>query len=245
MCGASCTPPTGDLACDLTGNWTSNPLIGRPTLNPQSHTTQGPKFLSKWVAWNLKHAFSQPEYTLEPLTFLKFDSKGLKHQPELFLQVISKHIFLLCLYCNKKWSPQRRILQVWCHWPGGINPRGEQSKKQRLGLWKEEVDRHWKAGLRVKKERHPKARTGRMSLLFLDFKLVSGRGWLALAPVPEQPLLPFHGCPLRPTFKASTFPLHLPLHKAQQPVCVFRGDGWVEFEIHKCGKKEAKWLSLT
>ena len=28
-------------ACALTGNWTSNPLVRRPVLNPQSHNNQG------------------------------------------------------------------------------------------------------------------------------------------------------------------------------------------------------------
>ena len=43
---ASCAPPTGDLtwpatqACALTGNWTSDPLVHRPALNPLSHTSQ-------------------------------------------------------------------------------------------------------------------------------------------------------------------------------------------------------------
>ena len=37
-------PPARDLACNpgaLTGNWTSDPLIHRPALNPLSHTNQG------------------------------------------------------------------------------------------------------------------------------------------------------------------------------------------------------------
>ena len=42
---ASCTPPTGDLACGpgvcLTGKGTSDPLVHRPTLNPLSYTSQG------------------------------------------------------------------------------------------------------------------------------------------------------------------------------------------------------------
>ena len=42
--GASCTPPTGDLAqgvCVLTGNQTSNSWVHRLALNPLSHTSQG------------------------------------------------------------------------------------------------------------------------------------------------------------------------------------------------------------
>ena len=38
-------PPLGTWpatqACALTGNWTSNPLVCRPALNPLSHTSQG------------------------------------------------------------------------------------------------------------------------------------------------------------------------------------------------------------
>ena len=47
VCGClSHAPPTGGLvtatqACALTGNWTSNHLVCRPTLNPLSHTSQG------------------------------------------------------------------------------------------------------------------------------------------------------------------------------------------------------------
>ena len=42
-------PPLGTWpttqACALTGNWTSNPLVHRPALNPLSHTRQGGMFL--------------------------------------------------------------------------------------------------------------------------------------------------------------------------------------------------------
>ena len=34
------TPPAEDLACALTGNQTSDPLVCRPALNPLSHTGQ-------------------------------------------------------------------------------------------------------------------------------------------------------------------------------------------------------------
>ena len=43
---ASHTPPTGDpaetQACTQTGNPINDPLIGRPLLNPLSHTSQDP-----------------------------------------------------------------------------------------------------------------------------------------------------------------------------------------------------------
>ena len=40
--GASCTPLTGDLACNpITGNRTSDLLVCRLALNPLSHTGQG------------------------------------------------------------------------------------------------------------------------------------------------------------------------------------------------------------
>ena len=42
---ASSAHSTGDWlktqACALTGNWTSDPLVHRPVLNPLSHTSQG------------------------------------------------------------------------------------------------------------------------------------------------------------------------------------------------------------
>ena len=41
-------------ACALTGNWTGNPLVYRPALNPLSHTSQGciPSF---YVTWSESH----------------------------------------------------------------------------------------------------------------------------------------------------------------------------------------------
>ena len=50
MCGCLSWAPTRDTwpkiqACALTGNWTSNPLVPRPALNPLSHYSQDSSFL--------------------------------------------------------------------------------------------------------------------------------------------------------------------------------------------------------
>ena len=44
---ASCTPPTGDLACNpsVCPDWESNSLVCRPMLNPLSHTSPSRKWL--------------------------------------------------------------------------------------------------------------------------------------------------------------------------------------------------------
>ena len=51
---ASCLRPTCDLAhnpaCALIGNWTSDPLVCRPVLNPLSHTSQD-RVGSFWSLW--------------------------------------------------------------------------------------------------------------------------------------------------------------------------------------------------
>ena len=41
-------------ACALTGNWTSNPLVHRPALNPLSHTNQG-----TWVFFLMVHVYRE------------------------------------------------------------------------------------------------------------------------------------------------------------------------------------------
>ena len=58
---ASCVPPTGTWlatqACALTGNWTSNPLVHRPALNPLSHTSQGCFHIYKQAKTHLRVTF--------------------------------------------------------------------------------------------------------------------------------------------------------------------------------------------
>ena len=46
------TRPTTQ-ACAPTGNWTCNPLVHRPVLNPLSHTNQGQKLLFLWQSFPL------------------------------------------------------------------------------------------------------------------------------------------------------------------------------------------------
>ena len=75
-------------ACAPTGNWTSDPLVCRPALNPLSHTSQG-VFLQN--SWKLANSPSQVAQLVGVLSHrpkvLKFDSWS-GHIPKLWVQSI-------------------------------------------------------------------------------------------------------------------------------------------------------------
>ena len=54
-------------ACALTGNWTGDPLVHRPALNPLSHTSQGSRFLSMFShsqLWNFPSLLAASKHSL-------------------------------------------------------------------------------------------------------------------------------------------------------------------------------------
>ena len=57
QCMVAChAPPTGGIwptthACALTRNWTSDPVVRRPALNPLSHTSQGSELILSIHSW--------------------------------------------------------------------------------------------------------------------------------------------------------------------------------------------------
>ena len=68
-------------ACALAGNWTSNPLVCRPVLNPLSHTSQGIHFFS--CKRNL-------------LCICLLNLKSWTNLPYCLLNIVYQHLTIYC-----------------------------------------------------------------------------------------------------------------------------------------------------
>ena len=126
---ASCSPPSGDTTwptthtCTLTGNWTCNPLVCRPMLNPLSHTSQGwngfsylyftdrgdvsvtLNSLTKVTWWTSERPNIQPQF---------FWFQSLTLQPDFLLRSTSSLVLFLSLFIRRNICIYIIWLTLWC-----------------------------------------------------------------------------------------------------------------------------------
>ena len=69
-------------ACALTGNWTGDPLVRRPALNPLSHSSQAMIFFKNTVNWCLPTYSMGKRESLQQMVVGKLDNDVQKNELE-------------------------------------------------------------------------------------------------------------------------------------------------------------------